>query len=306
MSLPTSGLITMGMVNTALSNSSTASITLNDSAVRSLFNKSSGLITLDDGHYAAIGTQNNPASSVTALYNAGYRTDGVYYINLPTVGSKPCYCLLNSSVGGGWVMILKATRGNTFQYDSSYWTSVNTLNASDTTRNDGDAKFDAYNYYQGNEILALWPDIGTNGGSYGSTSYNCWNWYQNISNVGYSNYTFLSLMNNTSRTFIQDATTWSGWGSGIFSTQPDVHFYGFNYYNDPGWARTRWGFGWNENGGGLFPNGDMGSDDVYGGIGLKSSSWGNGSNGYSAGDVITCCQDSNGINRSARVEIYIR
>jgi hypothetical protein len=27
---------------------------------------------------------------------------------------------------------------------------------------------------------------------------------------------------------------------------------------------------------------------------------------YSAGDQISCCQNSTGINRSARVEIYIR
>ena len=27
---------------------------------------------------------------------------------------------------------------------------------------------------------------------------------------------------------------------------------------------------------------------------------------YSAGDQITCCQNGTGINRSARVEVYIR
>ena len=64
---------------------------------------------------------------------------------------------------------------------------------------------------------------------------------------------------------------------------------------------VRWGFGWNENGGGLYPAGDQNSNDVSGGIGMGGS-FGN----YSAGDKINCCQNSSGINRSARVEVYIR
>ena len=44
-----------------------------------------------------------------------------------------------------------------------------------------------------------------------------------------------------------------------------------------------------------------GSNDVSGGIGMDS-----GFGSYSAGDRINCCQDTTGINRSARVEIYVR
>jgi hypothetical protein len=44
-----------------------------------------------------------------------------------------------------------------------------------------------------------------------------------------------------------------------------------------------------------------GSDDVSGGIGMDSR-YGN----FSGGDLIGCCQDTTGINRSARVEVYIR
>ena len=68
------------------------------------------------------------------------------------------------------------------------------------------------------------------------------------------------------------------------------------------YSKSRWGFGWNENGGGLFPNGNEQSPDVAGGIGLSFG----GSVRYSAGDYIGCCQINSGINRSARVEIYIR
>ena len=49
------------------------------------------------------------------------------------------------------------------------------------------------------------------------------------------------------------------------------------------------------------PLGDQDSNDVSGGIGM-----GLGFGNYSAGDKISCCQNTTGINRSARVEIYIR
>jgi len=330
MSLPTSGLITMGMVNSTLSYSSTAPITLNDSAVRTLFNKSSGLITLDDGHYAAVGTQNNPASSAKALVNAGITTDGVYWINLPTIGATQCYCLLNTAAnGGGWILALKATTGTTFNYYSGYWTGNNNLNTSDLTRNNGDAKYDVFNYYQATDMMALWPDIGTNGGGLGMINpYGCWSWLQNSfttvgdsPNVG-STSTLLNFFNNAGTyqdngsgsaggDFITGASGFNGFQTGIFSSQNDINFYGYNFINARNYgtsARMRWGFGWNENGEGqytspstLFTGGAIGSDDVSGGLGMDSS-FGN----YSAGDRVNCCQNQTGINRSARVELYVR
>ena len=45
------------------------------------------------------------------------------------------------------MMMMKATRGTTFNYASTYWTAVNTLNTTSLNRNDGDAKFDAMNYF---------------------------------------------------------------------------------------------------------------------------------------------------------------
>ena len=100
--------------------------------------------------------------------------DGVYYINVNGV-STATYCLMNDIYdGGGWMMLMKATRGTTFNFDANYWTTANTLNPGETNRNDGDAKFDTFNYMQIKDVMAIWPDIpstsytniyGKNGGS---------------------------------------------------------------------------------------------------------------------------------------------
>ncbi|MEO7046901.1 MAG: fibrinogen-like YCDxxxxGGGW domain-containing protein, partial [Ferruginibacter sp.] len=236
-----------------------------------------------------------------------YSTDGVYWINLPVAGPTQIYCIMNSAVdGGGWMLMMKATAGNTFEYESTHWTSVSTLNASDNTRGDADAKYNTMNYFAAKDMLALWPDIPSdfNGSSTGgsinlSSTYNNWCWLQNDFNSG-NTVVPVNFFATAERNFIGDANNFAGKGT-AFSSQTDVRFYGFNFHNNPGNVKTRWGFGWNENGGGLFPNGNMDSDDVSGGIGMASSF-----GGYSAGDQIHCCENAVGINRAARVEVYIR
>ncbi len=231
-------------------------------------------------------------------------TDGVYWINLPYVGPTQVYCLLNSAIdGGGWMMAMKATRSTTFAYSSTHWTSVTTLNSSDTTRNDADAKFNTMNYFFAKDMMALWPDIPSNYGSSStggsvnlSGSYNNWCWLQNNFNNGIR-ITPIYFFSTASNLFFGDAFNFAGKGT-AFSSQTDVRFYGFNYTGNATGA-VRWGFGWNENGGGLYPYGDQGSNDVYGGIGMAAGS-------FSAGDYISCCYYNYGINRSARVEVYIR
>jgi hypothetical protein len=234
----------------------------------------------------------------------GNYTDNVYWINLPFVGPTQVYCLLSSTIdGGGWMMMMKATRGTTFYYGSSYWTAINTLNPTAYNRNDGDAKFDVMNYFYAKDMMALFPDIGStyNSGTGGSvnlsSSYNNWCWLQNNFNNGIR-ITPVGFFASSTKLYFKDASTFTGKGT-AFSSQTDVRFYGYNYANAGGGANVRWGFGWNENGGGLYPTGDEQSNDVSGGIGMA---WGN----YSAGDYISCCQNTTGVNRSARVEIYVR
>lgn len=254
---------------------------------------------INSGYTVADGSSSSlAADSAEAIISlTGTTTDGVYWINLPSVGATQVYCIMNRAYdGGGWMMAMKATRGTTFNYSSNYWTTANTLNTTAYNQNDGDAKFDTFNYFQGMDLLARWPDIGQGGSIQGLGN---WIWLEKDYplRIGASRTsTMLNLFNTASRTMISDAVTFSGWRSGIFSSQTDIRFYGFNWTDN---MNCRWGFGWNENGGGLHPNGVLGSDDVSGGIGLSYNS-------YSAGDTISCCANTTGINRSARVEVYVR
>jgi hypothetical protein len=258
----------------------------------------------------------NPANSASEIKT---NKNGVYWINLPTVGATQIYCIMDEKYdGGGWMLMMKATRGTTFNYDSTYWTAVNTLNSTDLTRSDADAKYNVMNYFSSKDMMAIFPDISNISANSGSISgLTNWSWLENDFNSGgrttpinfFSNPASMSRYNSGyggSGNFIKDAKTYSGWASGVFTSQADIRFYGFNYTGYGGGVnRVRWGFGWNENGDGLFPsvnNAAPGSNDVSGGIGMDS----NNRNGYSAGDSIGCCQDTTGINRSARVEVYVR
>jgi hypothetical protein len=229
--------------------------------------------------------------------------NGVYYIFMDVHGPTPVYCVMDEAYdGGGWMLAMKATTGTTFQFDSPYWTYNNTLNPESANQSNGDAKFQVFNCFRGRDLLARWPDIGEGGSISGVGS---WTWLQN----GYPSFidspkcTLLHLFRSADRSFIQDAKTYSGYGS-AFSSQKDVRFYVFNWVASGNSAcASRWGFGWNENGGGLFPNGQEGSPDVSGGIGLKHR------NGFSAsaGDrSFGGYHDSLGIDRRARVELYVR
>jgi len=266
------------------------------------------------GQLAADGsTSALAAESAQAIkYLTKTETNGVYWINLPTVGPTQLFCIMDSAwSGGGWIMTMKATRGTTFNYGASYWTTTNTLNPTANDQLDGDAKFNSFNYFPARDIMARWPDIGAGGSIAGVGN---WTWLETDFNQGlriplvtHFGNTTSPIYNGGQGQFIRDAKTFNGWASGVFSSQVDVRFYGFNYVSNPTYnlnAKVRWGFGWNENGEGLYPSIDVaakGSNDVSGGIGMDTSF-----DSFSAGDHINCCQDTTGINRSARVEIYVR
>ena len=275
------------------------------------FNTATSVIEFFNGEiWIGIGlrdgsSQSSAAVSAQAIKTlTGTNTDGTYWIELPGVGATLTYCIMNSAINdGGWMMMLKATRGNTFEFLSSYWTTSNTLNVLEANRNDGDAKFEVMNRFAAKDMLALWPDLGQ-GGCISASGYP-FIWLQNDF-YGGTRIVPITFWNTVDRYFLGDANNFCGIAN--FSRQTDVRFYGFNYRNNQGTGngtRTRWGFGWNENGGGLYPNGNMDSDDVAGGIGMNGVQQNTGTK-YSAGDVIGCCQNVTGMNRSARVELYVR
>jgi len=234
-------------------------------------------------------------SAQAALAAIPGSSNGVY-----SIMNNPTYCLMDAAMdGGGWMLGLKATTGETFGYNADYWTTSNTLNPTDTTRDNADAKFGIMNTFSAKDIMAIFPDI-TAGGCVSSQNYG-YVWLQNNFYNG-TRTTLINFFNTVDRYFRGDADNFCGVNQ--FSSQADVRFYGFNFRNNTGTSKTRWGFGWNENSGGLYPNGNMDSDDVNGGIGTYFN-YGNLTQ-YSAGDRVGCCQSRTGINRSARVEIYIR
>jgi hypothetical protein len=94
-------------------------------------------------------------------------------------------------------------------------------------------------------------------------------------------------------TSINGSMPFSGFNNTKFSDQGGFTFYGLNYTTNSG-SRVRWGFAWNN-------ETDQGSNDVSGGLGMDAA-YGN----FSAGDRSNCCHRFLGINRSARVEVYVR
>lgn len=247
------------------------------------------------------GSAGNPARSAQEIlrYN-GNVPDGVYWINLPDVGVQQVFCLMNSDFkGGGWMLAMKATRGSTFNYDSNLWTTNNTLNTGSLNLSDADAKFEVFNRFRATEIFARFPDV-QNGGTMISTggrdaqNLGGWTWDEKLP---YSPISLSNFFATCPRTYLLESDeifNWRGHGNnGPFSAQSVWRKYGFN--NNIGNGRSRWGFTWNENA----PD-DPNSQDVAGGIGVS------GLASFSAGDQINCCQSYTGVNRTMRVEIYVR
>lgn len=243
-------------------------------------------------------TQNTAAVSAQAI-KASYpnATDGVYWIDLPTVGPKQVYCLMDSKYdGGGWMMAMKSTQSTTFNYAADYWSTTNTLNPTDLTRNNADAKYDVMNYFAAKDIFAIWPDIANSSTESGSIdNLTNWSWLQNsFHNSGATTTLISKFAASPTQSAIETSTngtiTFSGYGT-PFSKQGGYMFYGFNYQGNAS-NKVRWGISWNN-------ETDQATNDVSSGIGMSSRS-------YSAGDAYGCCGTYTGMDRSARVELYIR
>ncbi len=237
------------------------------------------------------GTQSMPGFSCRTIKNQGSSTgDGIYYID-PNGGEVSdafqVYCDMTYN-GGGWTMLMKATRGTTFNYDSSYWTTTNTLNPTDLTRNDADAKYRSFNELVITDIMARWPDAGDIRWLKNSA------WTARTALTGFNEYRNWGIPQQQSdwnSTYFSAQVTQCAEGPGRYGTKlKDIG--GYN-------AGARWGYRFNEN-----ACGDWSSDDAGSGIGVwtdRNAAW-----RYSAGDWSNCCRESDGMLRSARVEVYGR
>lgn len=250
-------------------------------------------------------TSANPAINALEIRNnTGNTTDRTYFImcnNVPT----SIYCLMDNKYnGGGWMLIMKASLGSTFNFEANYWTTTNTLNSTDLTRNNADAKYDAFNFVPVIDVMAIWPvaDFGYTGGSYNITDGWTWlvnNWYNGVRATPIDGFNLHPRDANPS-----DPLSFAGFRSGVFSTQSPArrHVFGGHSHLSGGnnWGTTRWGFVWNENGAN-----DFGSCDAWGGIGVSRAFGAFGNTGKSAGDNFGCC-GSAGYNRALRIELYGR
>jgi hypothetical protein len=219
--------------------------------------------------------------------------------------------------GGGWMMALKATTGTTFQFSSAHWTTATTLNPTDTTRNNADAKFNTFNYFQSKDILALWPDIpntyggSTTGGSLNLPTWGCWCWLKANYNAG-TLQTLMSYFGTASNVSFATPTTTAirfpeqgtaftveyYMNTNASTIASGNSFYGINFTSFAT-RNVRWGLAYNN-------ESDWGSNDCGSGIGNSSAT-----NNYSAGDegawiAANPISGVVGINRSARVEMYVR
>jgi len=265
------------------------------------------------------------AESAAAIKSlTGTTANGVYWVQVNGVPTQ-VYCIMDTAIdGGGWMLAMKgANTGNAFGYSSPHWTTPTTLNPTylrgNTAEINEDAKFPVFNDTPADKVMAIFPTVPStlHGGAVTGQSYG-FLWIENMPTPqntatyngrpvqgNYAGKTLRELFAGGEKIFIRDATLntpYRAAGAGLFSTQRDVRFFGFNYRDANGGGggnKVRFGFGFNENDGGLYPFGDEHSNNISGGIGLERADW-------SAGDVGGCCTDSTGLQAPMAFELYVK
>ncbi len=110
-----------------------------------------------------LGSQSNPASSVTALKNSGQNVDGLYWFSQNGV-TYQAYCLMSSTYdSGGWVLLynIDTTQaqnalGGIPSYDNTtWWTTANESNQSAADPTVTNVKTRAYDNQTVSEILII-------------------------------------------------------------------------------------------------------------------------------------------------------
>lgn len=214
MALPSSGAISLSAVNTELSLSSTATITMNDSGVRSLFGKSSGAISMSDGYgkssIAALVTLGIGDQNLNSRYPL-YSTDGINW----TQSSWPAGLSVNSYQ---WMVsffannrYVAATTGSFPNTKIAY--STDGINWTNSGTSPFNAAFNCGAF--GNGVYVL---LSSQGGTNMITSTDGVNWTASnaLANAGvswsymvFANGKFLATGNNVKTATSTDGINWS-------------------------------------------------------------------------------------------------
>jgi len=103
MALPASGAISLNAVNVEIGNSATATISMNDADVRTLFDDASGTISMSQGHGKSWWTANAASGGTVATYSNykshTFTSSGTFTVT--TAGSDAIDYLVVVGGGGG-------------------------------------------------------------------------------------------------------------------------------------------------------------------------------------------------------------
>jgi hypothetical protein len=173
--------------------------------------------------------------------------------------------------GGGWMLIMKAAQGSTFNWGSTHWTTTSTLNPTDTTTTVANAKFDVFNSVPVKDVMAVWPasDIGAGntGGSLSVSDGWVWlvkGWYP-------TPITPLAGFQIDRPAIPPDIFNFSGFSTASpiwsYQTGTRAHVFGSGaHVAGPDTYITRWGYLWNNE------VGTTSTQDAFAGIGLNNPS----------------------------------